>query len=181
MEITIRNLTREDIQHVVFIQNCSYPKALQEDENIFSSMLQSFPQGCFLILCDHQPAGYAFSFPYFQRKSKDLHNGCTLSLTGKEDCLYLHDMAVHQNFRGKRLADMLLEKVESLALSLKLNVITLTAVIGAESFWKKKDFVTLYKLNYSDPQKLDSFMQKSLVISEHHKEPQIFLNNHKNR
>ena len=70
------------------------------------------------------------------------------------DCLYLHDMAVLPEMRGKKIGEQLLYKFETEALRRKIRYVFLVAVQGAETFWPRMGY---YKKNNADTIKLSSY------------------------
>eukprot|EP01097_Dermamoeba_algensis_P005966 TRINITY_DN3754_c0_g1_i1.p1 TRINITY_DN3754_c0_g1~~TRINITY_DN3754_c0_g1_i1.p1 ORF type:complete len:187 (-),score=31.29 TRINITY_DN3754_c0_g1_i1:128-688(-) len=162
--VRVVRMTHEDkiLSSVLQLQEHSYPETLHEERTVFQAMLQSFSKGCFALEVDGALAGYAFCFPARRRAPKKLNTSHVYTPSGQEDCLYLHDLVVHEKFRGRGFAEKLLAQVEQLAKELSFNWLCLTAVMGADTFWSKKGFHTLFKLHYSSADSFDSYMEKAL-------------------
>lgn len=75
------------------------------------------------------------------------HKGATLS-RGPEQCLYIHEIAVHPDFRGQGLTRPLIEFTENLARKCGFQWMSLVALSSAFSFWKRTGYTLVRELDY---------------------------------
>ncbi|HRY31649.1 MAG TPA: GNAT family N-acetyltransferase [Bacteroidales bacterium] len=146
METTfkVRNLNNDDISNVMNIQKQDYSNDLQEDRNVFIQILNVFSEGVFGVFDGDNLAGYLFSHPYLLNQVKPLNS--QLYLTGEENCLYLHDMAISPDYRGMGLAKRLFERFLFTSEKIGFESQRLVAVQNSAEFWgrfgfRQNDFV----------------------------------------
>jgi ribosomal protein S18 acetylase RimI-like enzyme len=101
-------------------------------------MIAVHPQGCLGVSVGGILAAYVFFHPYHDDVVKPLD--LMLVLSGTEDCIYLHDIAVHHRYRGMGLARMLMESVDHETRRGGFEVQCLVAVQNSQDFWKKYGF-----------------------------------------
>lgn len=141
----VRNLNNEDILGVMSLQKQVYTKDLQEDITFFIQILNVFPEGVFGVFEGDNLAGYLFSHPYLLNQVKPLNS--QLYLTGEENCLYLHDMAISPDYQGKGLTKQLFERFLLTAKNNAFEVQCLVAVQNSYQFWNKLGFVNIKTVN----------------------------------
>jgi len=143
----VRNLNNEDILGVMSLQKQVYTKDLQEDITVFIQILNVFPEGVFGVFEGDNLAGYLFSFPYVLNQVKPLNS--QLYLTGEENCLYLHDMAISPDYQGKGLTKQLFERYILTAEENGFKIQCLVAVQNSAEFWGKFGFKRISDVNNS--------------------------------
>jgi GNAT superfamily N-acetyltransferase len=142
--VSINRITLGEIAFVLDIQQDCYGEGYIEDSHTFTLMIAIHPQGCLGVNVDGSLAGYVFFHPYRENVVKPLdfsHN-----LDGTEDCMYLHDMAVHHRYRGMGLTRMLMERVDHETKRRGFEVQCLVAVQNSRDFWSKYEFITVRKI-----------------------------------
>jgi GNAT superfamily N-acetyltransferase len=85
-------------------------------------------------------AGYACAFPWSARDIPPLDT-LLEELPAAPEVLYIHDVALLAEARGKRLTEVLLAKLVAAAASHGLQALALTAVGGAERVWRRHGFL----------------------------------------
>jgi len=110
-------------------------KDLHEDLGVFVERLTLFPEGCFVL----GDVGYAISHPY--TKNAPPLNTLIHSIPEQATCLYIHDVAILEPFRGCGAASALVSHMNDLALKKGLREMALTSVYGTESFWRRQGFL----------------------------------------
>jgi ribosomal protein S18 acetylase RimI-like enzyme len=135
---TINRITLTEIASVLEIQRDCYGEGYIEDSRTFTRMITAYPQGCLGATVGGILAAYAFFHPYRDNVVKPLD--LALVLNGTEDCMYLHDIAVHHRYRGKGLARMLMERVDHETRGGGFEVQCLVAVQNSQEFWRKHGF-----------------------------------------
>jgi GNAT superfamily N-acetyltransferase len=122
-------------------------------------MLKAFPAGANFLVVGKKIVGYLFFHPWFSGRAKELNNK-SFSLTGKEDCLYLHDLAVLPEARGKGITKTALDYFDSVAKQLGFSQQFLVAVQGSKEFWESNGFSTIKEISYGN--QTAYFMKKEI-------------------
>ena len=136
--IKIESITKIDVPFVLEVQSESYGETYIEDERVFIQMISVYPQGCLKVNVDGFFASYVFFHPYHNNMVKPLDS--PLVLTGTEDCMYLHDLAVHRSYRRMGLTKILMEEVDNKTRKAGFSLQALTAVQNSHNFWRKHGF-----------------------------------------
>lgn len=137
--ISLRPLNEDEVPAVVAIQRNAYVDYLQEDDSAFRAKRDMYPNGFVGAFVDDVLAGYSISFPWFQDTPVSLHSANTVP-EKKFDCYYMHDVAVHEQFRDLGIADKLVTRCLDTARSLGLNTIRMVTVQGGENIWSRYGF-----------------------------------------
>ena len=120
------------------LQARSYDVSLHEPVALFESILNLSPATCFTASYDEDLAGYLLTYPVpagYQDFGKKLP-----VVTGGETTLYIHDLCVGPEQRGKGIARLLFDgMIESLG-PLKIKKIVAVAVQDSTGFWQKCGF-----------------------------------------
>jgi len=136
--VTINQITLEQIAFVLEIQMDCYDEGYIENSSTFTRMITAYPRGCLGASVDGILASYAFFHPYHDNVVKPLD--LSLVLNGTEDCMYLHDIAVHHRYRGIGLTRMMMESVDHETRRGGFKVQCLVAVQNSQDFWRKYGF-----------------------------------------
>jgi len=160
--MNIIRLTLADIPSVLEVQQDAYRPELLEIAETFEKKIRLFPFGCLGCWHEGELAAYVFSHPW--RADEILPLDFDLKqVPGEATCLYIHDLAVLQRFRGRGIADQLLENLFSLADSLGYRDYTLVAVQDSEPFWAKYGFQIKTRLTYGA-----STPASKMTLTRHH-------------
>lgn len=143
----VRNLNNEDILGVMSLHKRVYTNDLQEDITIFIAILNVFPEGVFGVFDGDNLSGYFFSHPYLLNQVKPLNS--KLYLTGEENCLYLHEMAISPDYRGMGLTKQLFERFLFTSEKNGFESQCLVAVQNSAEFWEKFGFKRISDVNNS--------------------------------
>ena len=141
LSVTINRITLDEIAFVLEIQRDCYGEGYIEDSHTFTRMIAVYPQGCLGVSVGGVLAAYVFFHPYRDDVVKPLDH--LLVLNGTEDCMYMHDIAVHPRYRGMGLARMLMERVDHETRRGGFEVQCLVAVQDSQDFWRKHEFETV--------------------------------------
>jgi len=136
--ISINQISLGEIESVLEIQRDCYGEGYIEDSGTFTRMIAVYPQGCLGVSVGGIRAGYVFFHPYHDNIVKPLD--FQLALDGREDCMYLHDIAVHPRYRGMGLTRLLMEGFDRETRGEGFNVQCLVAVQGSQEFWRSNGF-----------------------------------------
>jgi GNAT superfamily N-acetyltransferase len=112
---------------------------LPERTLVLSEKRRLFPQGCRKLLCDGVMQGYALAHPWTLAGPPKLD---TLlgGLPTAPDCLFIHDVAVLPDARGRGAAVAYLAHAAAVAIAAGLPALALVAAYGTDHFWRRFDF-----------------------------------------
>jgi ribosomal protein S18 acetylase RimI-like enzyme len=160
LSVELIPMTREYVSDIVYIQKQSYSKVYHESIDAFLNMIDSFSSGCYLLQVTvkdnngegtnrKEIAGYIISHPYVRGQIQKLNSG-SLTITGKEDCWYIHDCCLALKFQRKGLSKIMIQNVEQMTLSKGLDTICLVSVQNTFKFWERLGFKIKKELFYGD-------------------------------
>ena len=155
----ISPLSLADVEQLMQVQRLCYSDDLVESASLMTSRLTAFPDTCWGYFVERQMAGYLLAYPSIIGRISALsapfpdYNNC--------DCLYLHDMAISSEFRGRSLASALLDFAKQQAKHQGLSVLALVAVQGAEIFWLKHGFQIEPDVDKQQQAVLDSYLPET--------------------
>jgi ribosomal protein S18 acetylase RimI-like enzyme len=138
LEISTNFITSDDIEEVTKIQKLCYNKLYWESCETFAGMVDVYPTGCIGLYVNDPLSGYVFFHPYQEDRVKPLNH--VFKLDGTEDCVYLHDLAIHPNYRGLGLSKILMDLVDLETCNIDFVTHCLVAVQDSHSFWQRYGF-----------------------------------------
>lgn len=144
----LRRLSDGDLPEVLRVQEVAYAATLNEPGEAFAAKIGVFPAGAIGCFEGADMIGYVFSVPWTLGEVMPLHHAPLLPRRGA-DCLYVHDMAVQPDRRGRGVAVRLLEALTEVALKEGLRHLALTAVQGSEGFWARLGFQEERRFEYA--------------------------------
>jgi GNAT superfamily N-acetyltransferase len=113
---------------------------LPERPEVFDERRNLFPEGCqALVATSGAIAGYGIAYPW------TLHSVPTLDafigrLPDKPDCLYVHDVAILPEARGRRGAERYIELIRAAARTARIARLACVSVYGTDAMWRKYGF-----------------------------------------
>jgi predicted N-acetyltransferase YhbS len=146
--MTLRPLTRHDIDALHHLEAESYLPSLHESDAAFLRLIELFPEGaigCFDVqgLC-----GYALGVP--------LTSGSVLALQSPldripdaPDMFYVHDVAVAERCRGRGIGRLLATRLLEVAAARGLTRCELVSVQGSAPFWARFGFRPVREFEYA--------------------------------
>ena len=130
----LRALESSDMQEVVRVQTAAFAPSLTEPPEALLCKINGFPRGAWGCFCEEELAGYIICVPWKGEKALPL--GDTKVIPPEQaDHLYIHDLAVHPDHRGKGVATRLVTQAIELARKTRSSRIALTSVQGSQKFW----------------------------------------------
>ncbi len=118
------------VNQIADIVHVNYP----EDPAVFANRLALFPDGCLMAGDGALVLGYCIAHPGVIGLPPALD--CVLdSLPAQADCLYIHDVALLPEARGRKLGVALAGLMEKVARAHGFDRIGLTAVNNSDGFW----------------------------------------------
>ncbi|CAM3221443.1 GNAT family N-acetyltransferase [Shewanella violacea] len=135
----LRNIDSGDWASILLIQEECYPEIEPESLGVLQSKWLLSPQSCFVVETGKQVVGYCLAHPWILGSPPSLEQ--VISQVEKADTLYLHDIALSAHAQGKGAGRAAVEKLLTFARQWEFDSISLVAVQGASSYWKKLGFV----------------------------------------
>lgn len=115
---------------------------LPERLEVLAEKRRLFPDGGRKLLAGAYMAGYGLAHPWRLNAAPKL-DAFLESLPAAPDCLYLHDVAVLPEGRGRGAALAYVVYLEGLARKLGLGHLALVSVYGTVPLWEKAGFKTV--------------------------------------
>ena len=127
---------------ILKIQEEAYTELPAEDVNVLKSKWYASPETCFIYLNnENKILAYLLSHPWCSDNPPKLYE--EVSVNKKTSSLYLHDLALSIEARGRGIAGVMVENLINKARTLSFTKIMLVAVQGSTSFWAKYGFMTI--------------------------------------
>lgn len=133
-----RGMIAEDIDGVVRIARIAFPDHL-EDRSCFAERLQLYSRGCFTLDREGEVVGYLIAYPWIAGSAPPL-GALIHALPALADVLYLHDLALHPDVRGRGCAGPIIDRLAVQARGDGWSAIALVAVNRAAAFWSQNGF-----------------------------------------
>lgn len=134
----LRAITPQDWDAILQIQEECYSQLEPEPLHVLQSKWQMSPQSCFVFEVNKSVVGYCLAHPWTTNKPPALYEAITH--IPKADTLYLHDIAISIKAQGLGAGAKALTRLKLLADRYNLNSLSLVAVQGADSYWRKMGF-----------------------------------------
>ncbi|MCH1928731.1 GNAT family N-acetyltransferase [Shewanella sp. A25] len=134
----LRAITQGDWEAILAIQDECYSQLEPEPLEVLQSKWLVSPQSCFIIEANNTVVGYCLAHPWTSNKPPALYQ--ELSYLPEADTLYLHDIAISAKAQGLGAGAKALNELKQLAHQLTLHSLSLVAVQGADSYWRKMGF-----------------------------------------
>lgn len=135
----IREMRPDDLSAVMLIQKRCYHAITPESPAVMASKLAAGAGCCFVCEEKKRVVGYLLGHPWRSDSAVALHQELE-ELPEECDSLYLHDMAVLPEMRGRGVGELLLRRFEEAARARKLAGSHLVAIQGAETFWRRMGY-----------------------------------------
>jgi GNAT superfamily N-acetyltransferase len=131
-------LESEDLATLGQIATQIHP-GLPERLEVLAEKNSLFPAGCRKLVVADKMTGYGLCHPW------KLHSIPALDqfighLPADADCLFLHDVVVRPEARGRGAAESYLRYVQSLATTVGFRTLALVSVYGSNALWERFGF-----------------------------------------
>ncbi|MBT1444423.1 GNAT family N-acetyltransferase [Shewanella sp. JM162201] len=134
----LRAIKTEDWQAILEIQAECYQALEPEPLHVLQSKWQVSPDSCFVMEKDGAVLGYCLAHPWVEATPPPLYQ--PLTELPDANTLYLHDMAISARAQGLGAGTKAMSKLKQLASHWSLPSLSLVAVQGADSFWRRQGF-----------------------------------------
>jgi GNAT superfamily N-acetyltransferase len=130
-----------DLDAIAAIAERIHP-ALPERKEVLAEKRHLFAAGCFALIEAGAVVGYGMSHPWRHDSIPPLD---TLlgTLPADADCLFVHDVVVLPQARGRGAAGALVDRLVALARARKLACLTLVSVYGTDPLWARYGFAVV--------------------------------------
>jgi GNAT superfamily N-acetyltransferase len=146
-KILICRLSEIHIQEMMNIQKVCFLEEYRESVSVYDTLIKVFPDGALGAFYNNSMLAYIFFHPYKDKTVKPLDSG--LALTGKENCMYLHEIAILPQYRAQGIPSLLIDEFDKVSRQYRMNSQSLVSVQDSMEFWKKKGFEFIRKINES--------------------------------
>lgn len=153
-------LSREHLPDIDRIQHLAYTDDLVEPLDLLFRKAELAPRCCFAARIEGQIVGYVLAHPWDRDSSPGL-SAPLESLPDPAPVVHLHDLAIAPAYGGRGVARALVDALVEAARSQGKEALTLVAVQGAHTFWKRMGFIAEHKATGYDEGAL--FMRRVLL------------------
>lgn len=127
-----------DLDTVMAIQDVVHV-LLPERREVFADKMRLFGEGCLVLAGPDRPLGYAIAHPWRIGEAPPLDTVLG-ALPEAPDCLFIHDVALLPEARGRGAAAALVRRMAGLARDLDLGRLALVSVYGTVPIWEACGF-----------------------------------------
>lgn len=166
MTIQITNANPTDLAQIARIQAACYGADFIEDSQAFAAKLHASPDTCWLAHIEQQAIGYLVSVPVSLNTLPTL-NAASFEMALDADLLYLHDLAIHPDFRASGAGKQLIQHFKQYAqhtTHFNFKGMLLIAVQDSATYWQRHGFEQLNELSDFLAQKVASFGDDAVLM-----------------
>lgn len=113
--------------------------SLPERPEVFAEKSKLFPAGCRKFVYKGKTVGYGFSHPWSLNSIPPLDTFLE-NLPEDPECIYIHDVVVLPQARGKGAAAAYISYLEHVASNLGIDTMALVSVYGTDRLWSRFGF-----------------------------------------
>ncbi len=142
MEIKVQPLHQRNIDDVLRIQKTAYADDFLEDTESFIAKLNASDDTSWGAWHDGIMIGYLVAVPMTTDEGLGF-NTSRISTVSIADArvVYIHDVAVDPEVRGRGVADLMLGRLEGVVAGLAVSEWRLVSVQESQGFWENRGFV----------------------------------------
>jgi len=112
---------------------------LPERPEVFEEKVTLFPKGCRKFVCEERILGYGISHPWTLHSIPPLDTFLE-RLPSNPDCLYIHDVVVMPEARGRGAAARYVDYIKAIAADSGIWSLALVSVYGTDVLWSRYGF-----------------------------------------
>lgn len=137
----LRNASLKDIDDILALQHIAYPDYLHENAATFASRIEHSPDHCWVIEDDACIVAYLLAIVDSIPNLPSLGELVSKPQSSNGPMvLFLHDMVVSPDYRGRGISTQLLDNEVSIATQMGILDAYLVAVHGADKLWERYGF-----------------------------------------
>ncbi len=149
LNMMTRRIADDDWSVINAIQNEAYTEIAPESQDTLRRRVLLSPETCFVAVGHNGSVlGCCLAHPWGPDGAPALH--AKLEALPVTTNLYLHDLAVSSNSRGRGVAGFLCQGLLAVAVERNFQSVTLVSVQNSAGFWKKFGFSEDPRVNPSD-------------------------------
>ena len=137
-DLSWRPMTVADLDAVVGIAAIGFPDHF-ESRDCFGNRLALNPSGCRVLVGEAGVRGYLVAYPWRADSAPTL-NTLIEAIPADAAVMYLHDLALHPEARGRGLSRPVVERLAAEAKAAGWPALALVAVNEAAPFWEGHGF-----------------------------------------
>lgn len=160
----VRPLVHADLAALMQIQCACYGADYAESAAVFARRIAS-PANCSLVV-ERGGAVLAYLAAYWSVVGKVTPLHGDFEACARAEVLYLHDMAVHPDHAGQRLADRLLAPLWSLARQRGIRRSALVSVQGTQDYWRRHGYCPHALEDPAQLQRLASYGEDAVYMQQ---------------
>lgn len=142
MEIKVHPLHQRNIDDVLRIQRAAYAENYLEDAESFIAKIDASPTTSCAAWNGDDMVAYLIALPLSAHSGIDLNEADVPAVSvSHATMMYIHDLAVHPDARGRGLAGHLLQWLADRVIDSSISEWRLVSVQGSQDFWAKHGFV----------------------------------------
>ncbi|HZR75129.1 GNAT family N-acetyltransferase [Bradyrhizobium sp.] len=138
MELHWRKANSSDLQRINEIADRIHT-GLPERPEVFEEKVRLCPEACLVLLAGDEIVGYGISHPWKLHQIPPLDTFLE-NLPPNPDCIYVHDVVVLPEFRGKLAVGMYIEVIAQLAKAMNIGSLALVSVYDTDPLWSRFGF-----------------------------------------
>ncbi len=146
--VQVRLMQREDVQAMLRIQAQCYPPSMNESAQVLTARHARCGDTAWVAV-DADGEVSAYLVAYRSRRGKVSCLGDAFAHEPQADVLYLHDLAIATEWRGRGLARTLVDHARQQAQAQGLGGLALVSVNDTVLFWRQQGFEPVVDLNES--------------------------------
>ena len=137
--LQIRNAHLNDVQNIQNIQTSCYEARYLEHADSFASKINKTAQSCWIAEMNAHAIAYLICLPVNADTFPAL-NATEFEPSDSPALFYLHDLAVHADYRDAGAGRQLIQHARDFAKQQNFGHIGLIAVQGSTIYWQKQGF-----------------------------------------
>lgn len=137
-EISVRPMKVSDLSDVHDIQCAGYAEIFHEPVSMFHEIVSIYDKLSYVAVKNLKIVGYLLSQPSDEYRD-DFVDGIW-SISGNEECVYLHDLCVYPDYHKHGIARLLFSQFCEQAKNEGFKRIIGVCVQGSAPFWQKRGF-----------------------------------------
>lgn len=170
-DMPINKAHPQDVTSIHAIQRAGYPSSFHESEDVFAGILKHSMSWVAIDNDEEEVANNIVAY-LLAHPIRDPSNPPMLNAEVEEDAdanqerhMFIHDLCVHPEFRGRGHAAALVKRFLSEHESTAASSITLISVLGSRPFWEQFGFRAQHQYYVTSSSILQSYCEDALPMS----------------
>lgn len=161
-DIEIRKMEADDFDAIMLLQSLCYFGDIPECRVSLFAKFSASPNSCFVAQIGDRIVAYLFAIPWNMECPPQL-NAMTCELPMKPDAMYLHDLAIAPDVRGRKIAHFMFRHLLQQLPYFGLTQLCLVAVQNSSGFWQSLGFKPVQETDFLK-EKLGSYGGEAIFM-----------------